>query len=83
MLDPKYTGFQSLPQELSMPRKDLLKARREFYEEGSEVAEQYMKDYIGTRRAYYHNKKDNRDTMLKGVAFFIVTCFADWAVCSL
>jgi hypothetical protein len=66
-----------------MPIGELLVARRQFYEEASEVGLQFVRDYISERQQYYNTKSENRQTMLKGVAFFIATCLADWAVFSL
>jgi hypothetical protein len=61
----------------------LLKARREFYEGGTEVGLQFMRDYIGTRNAYYNNKAENRQTMRRGALFLVATCLLDWLVCSI
>lgn len=61
----------------------LLKARRDFYEGGTEVGLQYLRDYVGNRNEYYNTKAENRLTMQKGAAFFVVTCLLDWLVCSI
>lgn len=61
--------------------KELMKARRDFYETGSEVGLTFVRDYIAARNAYYNNKEENRTTIKRGVAFFIATCLLDWAVC--
>lgn len=80
-VDPNYSGFQSLPATHSMSTKELLKARRDFYESGVEVGLTFVRDYIGERNAYYNTKEENRTTLKRGAAFFVVTCLLDWAVC--
>jgi hypothetical protein len=66
-----------------MSAAQLMKARRDFYEEGSDVGAQFMRDYTGSRNTYYNDKAENRQTLRRGAAFFVVTCLLDWLVCSI
>lgn len=61
----------------------LMKARRDFYEDGTEVGQQFMRDYVGDRNSYYNDKAENRTTLQRGVVFIIATCLLDWLVCTI
>jgi len=66
---------------VNISTSDLVVSRRKYYETGTEVGQQFMRDYIGSRNEFYNNKEENATTIKRGVAFFFVTCLLDWAVC--
>lgn len=81
--DPKYSGFQPIAKEFNMSTSILIQSRRQFYPEGTNIATQYIKDYISTREEYYNNKEEFNDNFRKGVLFMIATLLLDWGICSL
>jgi len=82
-VDPNYSGFNTLADDLKLSAPEVLRSRRAHYETGTEVGLQFMRDYIGSRNEFYNNKEENRTTMKRGAAFFVATCLLDWAVCVL
>ena len=81
MTDPLFTGFKPLPDDHVIPLDDLLKSRRKYFKEGTEVAHNLMSTYTGERRMYYTEKLDTRDTLRMGFVFFVGTCILDWIIC--
>lgn len=81
--DPNFSGFQSISDTASMSAAQLTKARRDFYEGGTEVGQQFMRDYVGHRQAHYNDKAENRQTLRRGAVFFVATCLLDWLVCTI
>lgn len=79
--DPDYTGFKPLADDYAVTVPDLIKSRQEFYKEGTQVGEKFVEEILARRREFYNNKQANRETMARGLLFFIATCFADWYVC--
>jgi hypothetical protein len=79
--DPDYSGgFQVLAQELRIDSSTLQTSLRTHYDGGSEVGQQFMRDYANSRQEFYNNKEENRKTLKQGVVFFIACCLLDWAV---
>lgn len=79
--DPEFTGFKPLPDNHRIPVINLLRSRRQYFSEGVEVAGKLIKDYTGSRRSYYFEKKENKQTQIKGVYFILGTILLDWIVC--
>jgi hypothetical protein len=81
--DPKFSGFQTIEDTMKMTSQQLQKARRDYYEGGTEVGLQFMRDYVGARNQYYNDKAENRQTLRRGAVFFVATCLLDWLVCTI
>ena len=79
-----YKGFHALPHDFSISTDRLFESQRLYYNpEGKQISLQFIRDYLHLRQDYYNNKKDNRDTLKKGVVFVIMTCLIDWFICSM
>jgi len=79
--DPNFTGLKPLPDDHIIPLDTLMISRRLYFNNSIEIGSMFAKDYLGSRRAAYTDKKDTRDTLRNGFYFLVVTCFLDWGVC--
>lgn len=69
--DEKFTGIKPLADDHVIPIEDIIKSRAEYFEEGGEVAKQFVEHLTGDRRMHYHDSKDFRETAQKGFAFWM------------
>jgi hypothetical protein len=81
--DPNFTGLKPLPDDHRIPIDTLMISRRLYFKDSLEIGSVFAKEYLGSRRAVYTDKKDTRDTLRNGFYFLIVTCLLDWGVCVL
>jgi len=81
--DPNYSGFNSLPADLCMPVETLIRSRRTFFPEGQQLSETFFKALISQRKLYYEERREMADLWRWGFVFFIATCLADYAVCTI
>ncbi len=62
----------------SVDIEHLIKGRREFFKEGSEMGKTFLTAIKKELYIWYADKQDTRDTLKKGSIFFVGTCLLDW-----
>jgi len=82
-VDPNYSGFNSLSADLRMPVETLIRSRRTFFPEGQQLSEAFFKALIVQRKLHYEERREMADLWRWGCIFFIATCLADYAVCTI
>ena len=80
---PEYSGFTPVDDHVLVDTEVLLKSRREFFEEGNEVGNQFLTSYKQRREEYYTERNSLRKTLYQGVAFFVVVSFLDMYITSM
>ena len=83
IVDAAFTGFSALPDDHKKPIAEILASRHKYFIEGSSIWSKFLDDYIGSRRSFYYDKEENRETFRHGVYFLIGTVFLDVLVMSL
>lgn len=78
--DPNFTGFKPLPEEHRVALTDLLISRNKYFIEGISVGHNFMSTYTGDKRLQHADKKEFRDNLKMGLAFFVGTCLLDYGI---
>lgn len=81
--DTGFSGFKALPDEHEISVDELLRARREFFKEGEEIAATLMKDITAEQRLMYYDREEFREQRNWGIVYFLVTCILDTVVMAL
>lgn len=69
--DKAFTGFKPLPDDHTVSIPDIISSRIEYFEDGAEIGKLFSEAITSDRRLHYNEKKENRDTVRKGIAFLI------------
>ncbi len=81
--DPKFSGFQPLPDEQQMDVAEVLFSRNSYFPEGATIGNKLMKDYLADVRMHYVDQAEWRETVRNGSLFFVGTILLDWIICSI
>jgi hypothetical protein len=82
-IDPKFSGFVALGEEVKMPLSEVMASREKYFEEAVILGHKLMMDYTAATRVRYADQQEVRDTMKYGVYFCVGTILLDWLVCSI
>ena len=72
-IDSEYKGFRPIEETLVASNKDLIASRRQFFPEALGLSKQFVTHYVGTRRAFYNDKRE-MDKNYRYGAWFTLAC---------
>ena len=83
LLDPKYSGFKPLDDDFELSIEEIISGRQQYFPEGKHVSQEFVTYMKITMEELEENKRSNRQTLKRGFIFFLLTCGADYLVCTI
>lgn len=66
-----------------MPMEDLVVGRNKYFKEGKQVGKEFLTHLKNTIEEKEESKRETKQTFKRGFIFLVITCFADYFVCTM
>lgn len=82
-IDSEYKGFRPIEETLVAANADIVASRRLYFAEATDLSKQFVTHYVGTRRAFYNDKREMRKTLRQGAWFTLACAILDIGIASI